>query len=400
MIDFELTREQIAFREDMAAFAASFLRPFSSIADQLADFPSSLYVPEIFAAMQSFLPVEFNGGWPGRSGQKLDIARDPLLRILMNEEAAYGDAALFIALPGPGLTVPIIDFFGTDEQKQRLFSTFVRQTKPRWAAFAMSEPGAGSDFAALSTTAREEKDCYVLNGSKWFVGNGLRAEWIVVFASTNPKLGSFGIKAFIIERGTPGFKASRVLKTMGLRAVQISELQFVECRIAKENLLSPPGAGKRGGFDGSLLTLQQFRPAVAAMAIGTARAALDLADAWLSQNGASHGLARRWQEKKQRLESLRTRVHAARLVCWKAAWLQQRGQPNLVEISMAKAFAAKVAMQSCSVAVEIAGAAGILAYPLLEKLQRDAKAFDLLEGTGDIHRLMLTRAVLRGNLSA
>jgi len=397
VIDFELTPEQRAFQEDIRAFARAFLRPYASIADQLADFPPSLHTPEILAAMQAFLPLEFNGGWPGHLRQKLDIARDPLLRVILNEEAAYGDPALFIALPGPGLTVPIVDSFGTAKQKERLFSIFAGQTRPRWAAFAMSEPGAGSDFAALRTTAREEKDCYVLNGTKWFVGNGLRADWIVVFASTNPKLGQFGIKAFVVERGTTGFKATHALKTMGLRAVQISELQFTECRIVKENVLTPPSTGKRSGFDGSLLTMQQFRPAVAAMAIGTARAALDLAEAWASQNGASHGMARRWQDKKQRLELLRTRVRAARLLCWKAAWLQHAGRPNLPEISMAKAFAAKVAMESCTAAVEIAGAAGVLAHPLLEKLQRDAKAFDLLEGTGDIHRLMLTKAVLRGN---
>jgi len=397
MINFSLTPVQRAFQEDIRSFAATCLRPFAEQADRIGDVPPSMLRPEILTAMQSFLPLEFGGGWPGQHGQRLDIAQDPLLRVIMNEEAAYGDAALFIALPGPGLTGPIVSAFGTAEQKQKLFSIFVGQPRPMWAAFAMSEPGAGSDFAALSATAREEKECYVLNGTKWFVGNGLRAEWIVVFASTNPKLGRFGIRAFIVERGAAGFKASRALKTMGLRAVQVAELQFHECRIAKENLLNPAAAGKKGGFDGSLLTLQQFRPAVAAMAIGTARAALDEADELVRQNGASHSGARRWQEMKRRMELMRVRVHAARLLCWEAAWLQHSGADPFPQTCMAKAFAAKVAMEACTTALEIAGAAALRSHPLLEKLQRDAKAFDLLEGTGDIQRLMLARTLMRSS---
>jgi acyl-CoA dehydrogenase len=398
MIDFQLTSEQQDFQEDIREFAVTCLRPFAAEADRIGDIPAAMFRPEILNAMQAFLPLEFGGGWPGKhNGRRLDIAWDPLLRVIMNEEAAYGDAALFIALPGPGLTVPIVDTFGTPEQKRQLFSIFAGQPQPNWAAFAMSEPGAGSDFAALSTTAREEKDCYVLNGTKWFAGNGLRAEWIIVFASVNPGLGRFGIRAFIVERGTPGFTANLALKTMGLRAVQIAELQLHECRIAKQNLLSPVNAGKKGGFDGSLLTLQQFRPAVAAMAIGTSRAALDEAEKLIQQNGASHSGARRWHDLKSRLASLRVRVQAARLICWKAAWLQHTGGDAFSHTSMAKAFAARVVMETCATTMEIAGAAALHSHSLFEKFQRDAKAFDLLEGTGDIHRLMLSRALLRNS---
>lgn len=396
MINFQLTKEQQDFQEHFRIFAADCLRPFAGAADQMGEVPPAmLQRPEILTVMQSFLPVEFDGGWPSSNSRRFDIARDPFLKVIMNEEAAYGDAALFIALPGPGLTVPIVDSFGTPEQKQRLFSIFIGQFKPRWAAFAMSEPSAGSDFAALKATAREEKDCYVLNGTKWFVGNGLRADWIIVFASTNPKLGRFGIRAFIVERGLPGFEASRALKTMGLRVLQIAELQFHECRVPKENLLNPANAGKKGGFDGSLLTLQQFRPAVAAMAIGTARAALDQADELIGQNGASHAGARRWRETRRRLELLRMRVNAARLLCWKAAWIQHSGGDSFPHICIAKAFAANMVTEACATAVEVGGVAALQSHPLLEKLQRDASAFDVLEGTGDMQRLMLARFLLR-----
>jgi acyl-CoA dehydrogenase len=317
-------------------------------------------------------------------------------RVLAWEEAGFGDAALFMSLPGPGLAAPVIHAYGTPEQQKLFFSTFTKTTIPRWAAFAVSEPNAGSDMAAMSTTAQKEKSEYVLNGTKWFVGSGGRATWIVVFATAGRHLGRFGIKAFLVHRDTPGFRATRRLPSLGLRVLGLTELKFENCRLNEKYVLALRGANTRErGFDAALTTFQQFRPLVSSLAIGIARAALEQVEEVVTQNGAKHSGAIHWSLVRERLRTMRTRLHAARLICRKAAWLQDRGLENNAEVSMAKIMSAKVGMEICSEALDIAGKAALADDSLLQKLFRDMKGFDILEGTGEIHRLMLVRHLLR-----
>lgn len=398
MLEFHLNELERKVLEESRRFAREVLRPFAAEADRAGDIPPALLErPEVVNFMKAYIPLELGGGWRpgGDGGETYDLANSARLRLILNEAGGYGDASLFIALPGPALAEPILRAYGSPEQQRHYFDTFMHGV-PKWAAFAMSEPKAGSDVAAIATTARRESDSYVLNGRKWFIGNGSRADWLVVFATINSDQGQFGLRSFIVERGTPGFRVNRILPTMGLKAVRVSELVFEECRIPRENLLGPEKISlRKGGLQGGLKTFYVFRPAVAATGLGVAQAALEWLEEAAAQDGARHSLARRWREAGERVESLKRRLHAARLLCWKAAWVYDEGRDNSMEASMAKAFGAQVAMRVCTEAMDIAGRAGLAEGSPLERLFRDAKAFDVLEGTGDIQRTTVTKSLLR-----
>ena len=397
MLEFHLNELERKVFEESRHFAREVLRPFAAEADRTCDIPVALLAkPEVVNFMKVYIPLELGGGWrPSDGGDVYDLANSARLRLILNEAGGYGDASLFIAMPGPALAEPILRAYGSLEQQRHYFDLFLHGV-PKWAAFAMSEPNAGSDVAAIATTARKEANSYVLNGRKWFIGNGSRADWLVVFATINSDQGQFGLRSFIVERGTPGFRVNRMLPTMGLKAVRVSELVFEECRIPRENLLGPEKISlRKGGLQGGLKTFHVFRPAIAATGLGVAQAALEWLEEAATQDGARHSLARRWREATDRIENLKRRVHAARLLCWKAAWVYDEGHDNSMEASMAKALAAQVVMRVCTEAMEIAGRAGLSAESPLERLFRDAKAFDLLEGTGDIQRLTVSKSLLR-----
>jgi acyl-CoA dehydrogenase len=398
MLEFHYHELERKVFEESRRFAREVLRPYAAEADRTSDIPAALLEkPEVINFMKAYIPLELGGGWSpnGDGGEVYDLADSARLRLILNEAGGYGDASLFIAMPGPALAEPILRAYGSPAQQRHYFDPFL-QGVPKWAAFAMSEPNAGSDVAAITTTARREANSYVLNGTKWFIGNGSRADWLVVFATINSDQGQFGLRSFIVERGTPGFRVNRILPTMGLKAVRVSELVFEECRIPRENLLHPEKTSlRKGGLQGGLKTFHVFRPAVAATGLGVAQAALEWLEETAAQDGARHSLARRWREAAERVEGLKRRLHAARLLCWKAAWVYDEGRDNSMEASMAKALAAHVAMRVCTEAMDIAGLAGLDAESPLERLFRDAKAFDLLEGTGDIQRLTVSKALLR-----
>jgi acyl-CoA dehydrogenase len=396
MTSHQLTRYQTELQAEFRDLAKRCFRPFGIAADQLAGIPPGfLEQPEIAALARALMPLDQGGGWVDTKGERHDLA-SPMLCSVFNEEIGYGDAPLLTALPGLSLAMPILMAYGTQEQQERFLAPFQRPGKHSWAAFAMSEPSAGSDVSALSTRVRIENGGYVLNGTKWFVGNGLRADWVMVFATTNPRLGRFGIKVFIVERGTPGFEAQCVLPSLGFRVLQLSQLRFNECWIPESNILTPRGS--RHSFDGGIMTFSYFRPAIAALAVGTARAALELACEVTHQNGTNHGTARRWRQVSEQIESLKIRLHAARLLCRNIGWTMIGGKNAFSQTCMAKAFCARIVMEICTFAMDVAGLAAGNTLPF-EKLFRDAKAFDLLEGTGDMQRLMLCRQLLKEGTS-
>jgi acyl-CoA dehydrogenase len=395
-MNLQLSREQKELQSELRDLARTHFRPFAAHADANGDLPADfLQQPAVRTLITSLLPKEYGGGWTLSTGKRLDFGASAALRQILNEELAYGNAPLFVALPGLSLAAPIVCAMGTMEQKDRFLPAFLDSGRDVWAAFAMSEPTAGSDVSSLRTLARKEGDSYVLNGTKWFIGNGSRASWAIIFATTNPRIGRFGIKAFVVERGTPGFEATRVLPTLGFRALQVSELRLEECRIPEGNLLKPP----RGtyAFDGGMMTFYQFRPAIASMAVGTARAALDQAMEHVRQDGARHSSASHWRRVHLRIQELKLRIEAARLLCWSAASRIDHGIDSFAQICMAKAFAARVVMEVCSYTAQLSGLADGLTTSGLafERFFRDAKAFDLLEGTGDMQRLMLAKNLVR-----
>jgi acyl-CoA dehydrogenase len=400
MISFELDALQLHVREEFGLFASRFLRPFAAEADRLQDVPAALLDnSEALNYGRAFIPEEFGGGYRSLidGGFQYRVASQATLRVLMCEEIGYGDAALYASLPGPGLAEPVLRAFASPRQQEKFFEIF-QDTTPRWAAFAMTEPGTGSDIGSIATSAVKRGDRYVLNGRKWLIGNGARADWVLVFAMINPGMGQFGVRAFVVERGTPGFRVGRILPTMGMKALRPAELVFEDCEVGQDDLLGTHQRDRHsGGFQAAMRTLYLMRPAVAAMAIGAGRSALALLEEELNVNGARHAMARRWTGVRERVEEMKRKLDAARLLCLNASLLYDHGKDNSREASMAKALSAKVAMEVSSEAMELGAATGMTPARMsdLDRIFRNAKVFDIVEGTGDIQRLTVLGALLR-----
>jgi len=311
--------------------------------------------------------------------------------VILAEEMSYWDRGVAVAFPGPGLGEPPVLRMGTPEQRQRFLEPFREPDRPRWAAFAMTEPGAGSDVAGIRTSARREGDLYVLNGAKSFAANASRADWIVVFATVDPSLGREGHRAFVVERGTPGLGDFQIEHKMGLKAYESTSFTLKNCRVPVANLLGgEEHYVSRAGFKGAMQSFNATRPTIAAMAVGMGRAALDEALRFARE----HGLLRE-SRSRDRLERTRRRLRAARLLCWRAAWLADLERPNMLEASMAKAVAPAVALEAATFGMDLLGEVGGRGDQLVEKLFRDVKAMDIVEGTGQIQRIVMARQLVQ-----
>jgi acyl-CoA dehydrogenase len=309
-----------------------------------------------------------------------------VLRVISGQELAYWDRGVSSSLPGPGLGGGPVMSMGTPEQKARLMTRFRDMSEPRWAAFAMTEPGAGSDVARIQSRAVKDGDSWILNGAKLYSANADRADWIVVFATVDPALGRAGHRAFIVERGMPGLSDPKPEKKMGIKAYASASFTMNDLRVPAENLLGGESHyTQRAGFKGAMQTFNATRPAIAANAVGMARACLDEAAAFAREAGLMTAA------NSDRLERMRRRTRSAWLMCLRAAWLADQGAPNMVEASMSKATAAEVAMEAASLGMELLGAVGLQGEHLIEKLYRDVKAMDIVEGTGQIQRIVMAR---------
>lgn len=326
---------------------------------------------------------------PAQDGAEGPGVGAAVLRVISGQELAYWDRGVSSSLPGPGLGGGPVMSMGTPEQKERLLSRFRNMTEPRWAAFAMTEPGAGSDVARIQSRAVKDGDEWVLNGAKLYSANADRADWIVVFATVDPALGRAGHRAFIVERGMPGLSEPRPEKKMGIKAYASASFTMNDLRVPADNLLGGEAhydkKARGAGFKGAMQTFNATRPAIAANAVGMARACLDEAMEFARDSGQIG------PRNQDRLERMRRKTRAAWLMCLKAAWLADQGVPNMVEASMSKATAAEVAMEAASLGMELLGAAGLTGEHLIEKLYRDVKAMDIVEGTGQIQRIVMAR---------
>jgi acyl-CoA dehydrogenase len=309
--------------------------------------------------------------------------------VLQAIEAGWGDAAMMLSLPYQGLGNAAISAVATDEQLQRLGKV--------WAAMAITEPGCGSDSAAVSTTATLDGDEYVINGEKIFVTAGSRATHIVVWATLDKSKGRPAIKSFIVPREHPGVTVERLESKLGIKGSDTAVIRFDNARIPKENLLGNPEIKPGKGFAGAMETFDNTRPVVAAMAIGIARAALEelrkiLTDAGLeiSYDKPSHA------QSAPAAEFLRMEAdwESSYLLALRAAWQADNNIPNSKEASMSKAKAGQVASDITCKAVELAGTIGYSEQMLLEKWARDSKIMDIFEGTQQIQQLVVARRLL------
>jgi acyl-CoA dehydrogenase len=399
MIGMELTETQRMVREYAHQLAVEEMRPISLECDRTEQIPE-----EYFWRMKRHAPGGTEGlARAGRSrtgqaqGDVPDGAQGAFLGVLVNEEMAWGDAALSTAIPGPGLAYPPIRSFGTPEQQQRFLSIY-NDDGLHWGALALSEPGVGSDVASIATTATLEGDEYVVDGTKHYITNGARADLVIVFATVDKRLGRAGIKPFVVPRGTPGFAVGRIEKKMGLRASQTAELIFDHCRIPRDHLLAGSSAGTtpapntQGGFKAAMGTLDATRPMVGALATGIARAAHEMVSDWAHRELPRGYPFRRRHLLDDELETLGREIEAARLLVWRAAWMADQRLPNTKEASIAKAYAGALVMRVTAAAVRMMAPAepGPPKW-FVEKWFRDAKVFDIFEGTAQIQRVIIAR---------
>lgn len=308
-------------------------------------------------------------------------------------ELCWGDAGFMLCLPRQGLGNAAIGAVANEEQLKRFSGV--------WAAMAITEPNTGSDSAAIRTTAVKDGDHYILNGEKIFVTCGERADAVVVWATLDRKVGRAAIKSFVVERGTPGMNLERLEHKLGVKSSDTAAINFVDCRVPAANLLGSPEVDVQKGFAGVMQTFDNTRPLVAAMAVGTAKASLDLTrkllKVYLSKDYNTLPINSSYiQATMDRLEA---EWEASRLLTLKAAWMADNKMPNSKEASIAKAKAARIGNEITLKCIELCGSVGYSEVELLEKWGRDSKILDIFEGTQQIQQLIIARRLLNKSSS-
>jgi acyl-CoA dehydrogenase len=326
-----------------------------------------------------------NGDGPegNRNGSNLSTA----LSII---ELCRGDVGLLLSMPRQGLGNSAIASVADDEQLERFAG--------QWAAMAITEPEAGSDSAAIRTTAVRDGDEYVLNGEKIYVTAGERADLVVVWATLDRAKGRAAIKSFVVERSNPGLKLDRLEHKLGIRASDTAAFTLQDCRVPKENLLGPPEiAESTGGFAGAMQTFDNTRPLVAAMAVGLTRACLEETKKLLAEAGIEpdwDAPAASQSAAAAEYLAMDADYEAAYLLTLQAAWMADNGKPNSLQASEAKAKAGRTCVDVALRCVALAGTLGYSENLLLEKWARDAKILDIFEGTQQIQLLIIARQLL------
>ena len=304
-------------------------------------------------------------------------------------EASWGDAAMLLSIPFQGLGNAAVSAVATDEQLERLGRV--------WAAMAITEPGFGSDSAAVSTTAKLDGDEYVINGEKIFVTAGSRATHIVVWATLDKSKGRAAIKSFIVPREHPGVTVERLENKLGIKGSDTAVIRFENARIPKDNLLGNPEIEPGKGFSGVMETFDNTRPVVAAMAVGIARATLEELRKILTDAGVEISYDKPAQvQSAAAAEFLRMEAdwESSYQLTVRAAWQADNNIPNSKEASMSKAKAGRVGSDITLKAVELVGTIGYSEQTLLEKWARDSKIMDIFEGTQQIQQLVVARRLL------
>jgi acyl-CoA dehydrogenase len=328
-----------------------------------------------------------NGSGGNRNGASMATALGVM-------ELSRGDVGLLLAMPRQGLGNSAIASVADEEQAERFDGL--------WAAMAITEPEAGSDSAAIRTTAVLDGDDYVLNGEKIYVTSGDRADLIVVWATLDRSKGRAAIKSFVVERDNPGLILERLDKKLGIRASDTAAFRLVDCRVPKENLLGSPAVDVKRGFAGAMQTFDNTRPLVAAMAVGLTRACLDETQRLLAGAGVTVDWDRPAATQPAaaaELLAMEADYEAGRLLTLEACWMADNAKPNSLQASMAKAKAGRSCVDIALRCVALCGSLGYGEELLLEKWARDAKILDIFEGTQQIQLLIVARQLL-GKTSA
>jgi acyl-CoA dehydrogenase len=376
-ISFAPSEEQRALRELSREFAEKEIRPVAADYDERSQHPADVIAKaHEVGLMNPHIPEEYGG--PGLSAFE---------QILIGEELAWGCSGIATSIVANILgSLPVL-LAGSEEQKREWLGPLLAQ--PLLCSFALTEPGAGSDVSAIQTTAARDGGDYVLNGSKMFITNAGEAAWFVVFAATDRQAGHRGLSAFVVPADLTGIVVEQHLDKLGQRATDTSALGFQDVRVPAENLLGAEGEG----FKTAMRTLDLTRPGTAAGAVGVARAAFEHAVDY-SKSRVQFGQPIAMNQGVNFLVAdMAAEIEAARLLTWQAAWLIDEGKRATLQSSFAKRFAADTAMKVTTDAVQIFGGYGYTKEYPVEKLMRDAKLFQIYEGTSQIQRLVIAREI-------
>ncbi|HHJ52348.1 MAG TPA: acyl-CoA dehydrogenase, partial [Caldithrix abyssi] len=376
----EFNEEHRMVRRMVRDFARKEMAPIAIEMDEKEQFPH-----ETFKKMAELnllgLPFDEKYGGAGFDLISYTITLEELARVCASTALSYSAHVSLAASP--------IDMFGTEEQKQKYLVPLAKGEKI--GSFGLSEPEAGSDAGSIQTTARKEGDRYILNGSKMWITNAEVADIFVVAAVTDKEKGRKGISNFIVERGFPGFEVGKKEKKCGMRASPTNMLHFSDCEVPAENLLGQENAGYRQ----FLTTLDGGRVGIAAQALGIAKEALKRSLNYAQQRVQFGKKIGEFQAIQFKLADMATKIHAAELMIYDAAWKKQNGQPYIHEAGMAKLFATEMATEAANQAIQIHGGVGYTKEYEVERFWRDAKLLEIGEGTSEVQRIVIYRELLK-----
>jgi alkylation response protein AidB-like acyl-CoA dehydrogenase len=376
---FRLSEEQELLRRSVREFAESEIRPHVMEWDNAQHFPHEL-LPKL--AELGLMGIQFPEALGGAAMSAVDYC-------ICIEELARVDPSISLSVAAHnGLGAAHIAMFGNEAQRQRFLTPLAKGE--RLAAWGLTEPGSGSDAAAMRTTAVRDGSHWVLNGSKAFITHGKSGDTMVVMAVTDKARGSKGISAFIVERDTPGLVAGKKEDKLGMRASETCEVILQNCRVPVDQMIGDEGHG----FIQTLQVLDAGRIGIAALAVGLAQGACEAARAYAAERHQFGRAINTFQSIRWKLLDNLTRVEAARLLTYRAAWLKDQGRKTTLESSMAKLFASEIAVRASEDGVQIFGGYGFVKDYPAEKYFRDVKLTTIGEGTSEVQRLVIARQLL------
>jgi acyl-CoA dehydrogenase len=377
-MDFKLTADQLAIQKKAREFAINEVLPFAQKYDESEEFP----LPVIKKAwnrglLNLSIPKQYGG-----------LGYGLLESCIVVEEMSSACPGIATSLFDNNLGAEPIIIGGNEEQKQRILGELINEFK--LIAFATSEPTMGSDVAGMKCRAQEDGDEYILNGNKFWITNGGYADYITVFATIDPEKKHKGIAAFIVDAKSEGVRLGKHIPKLGQRASNTVSVGLKSVRIPKENVLAKPGRG----FVLAMQTFAHTRPAIGAFAVGCARSAMEYSIDYAKKREAFGRPIENYQMIQEKIANMYKDIEAARLLTYKAAWEADQGKDNNLSSSIAKAFASDVAMNVTTEAIQIFGGYGYLRTYPVEKLFRDAKLYQIYEGTSEIQRIVISRFIL------
>jgi len=380
MLNFELTAEQKTLVEETRRFTREKITPIAAEADKTHEFPMDVFKEAWeLGLVGPNIPEEYGGAGMGEVDN-----------VLLTEELAFGCTGIQTSMTANTLAATPILIAGNDAQKKKYLGLLT--SEPLFAAYAITEPAAGSDAAGIQARCRKDGNDWIINGSKCFITNAAWASWYIVFATVDPSLRHGGIMAFVIERDAQGVSIGKTEDKLGQRASNTAVVNFDDVRVSSDNVLAEQGHG----FKLAMQTFDRTRPDIGAGACGLMRRALEESVAYALERKTFGVPIAEHQMVQALIAEMGIRYEATRLLVWKSAWQIDHGGRNSLVASYSKAFGADSAMQVATDAVQVFGGNGYITEYPVEKLMRDAKILQIYEGTSQIQRMVIAKNLFAG----